>query len=418
MISELAPATRFDVVVIGAGAAGSAAAFHLAQRGRSVLVLDRAAFPRSKACGGGMAASMQRLFPFDLTPAVDSVIEQVRFTWCLEDPVMAPLSGESPFWIVRRSVFDAYLMQQAQAAGALFVQGVRVVGASREVPTPSDVSPCEASWQVRLVEDRPGDGVSPESGAGRAPGALEQRIAARALVVADGSASDLAAQLGLGPPTPRYASTVSVDVEGEVRDPQVAHFEFGLVRHGFCWAFPRQGGFSIGVGTFIGREAADTDAVLSQVLPSLGFGADAGLRRQGQLRIWDGHHPLHGSGTSEGAVAVGDAASLCDPFLAEGIRPALLSGCRAAEALDGWLGGDPQALEAYSRQMRSDWGDSMAWGKRIAQVFYRLPKVGYQLGVKRPTAPQRIAQILSGEMGYGDIAQRVIKRLLFQRGSS
>ena len=125
------PSTVFDVVVIGAGAAGSAAAFHLAQRGRSVLVLDEAPFPRSKACGGGMAASVQRLFPFDLSPAVDAVIEQVRFTWCLEDPVIAPLLGDSPFWIVRRSVFDAYLMQQAQAAGALFAQGVRVVGASR-----------------------------------------------------------------------------------------------------------------------------------------------------------------------------------------------------------------------------------------------------------------------------------------------
>ena len=61
-------------------------------------------------------------------------------------------------------------------------------------------------------------------------------------------------------------------------------------------------------------------------------------------------------------------------------------------------------------------GESMAWGRRIAQVFYRFPGVGYQLGIKRPTAPRRIAQILSGEMGYGDIAQRVIKRLLLQRG--
>jgi hypothetical protein len=58
----------------------------------------------------------------------------------------------------------------------------------------------------------------------------------------------------------------------------------------------------------------------------------------------------------------------------------------------------------------------MAWGRRIAQVFYRFPGVGYQLGIKRPTAPRRIAQILSGEMGYGDIAQRVIRRLLLQRG--
>ena len=100
-----------------------------------------------------------------------------------------------------------------------------------------------------------------------------------------------------------------------------------------------------------------------------------------------------------------------DPFLAEGLRPALLSGCRAAEALDQWLAGDPAALAGYSRRMRQEWGESMAWGRRIGQVFYRLPKVGYQLGIKRPTAPRRIAQILSGEMGYGDIAQRVIRRL-------
>jgi hypothetical protein len=84
--------------------------------------------------------------------------------------------------------------------------------------------------------------------------------------------------------------------------------------------------------------------------------------------------------------------------------------------MDRWLGGDGAALAGYTSAIRSEWGDSMAWGKRIAQVFYRVPKVGYQLGIKRPTAPQRIAQILSGEMGYGDIAQRVIKRLLFQRG--
>jgi flavin-dependent dehydrogenase len=329
-----------------------------------------------------MAASVQRWFPFDLSPAVDQVIRRVRFTWALEDPVAAELPGDAPFWIVRRRVLDPYLAAKAQEAGAELRCSSSAETIGREA----------GLWHVRLAG---GETL-------RAPG----------LVVADGSGSRHAGALGLGPPRPRFASTVSVEVDGLLNEADTARFDFGLVHHGFCWAFPRQGGTSIGVGTFIGQKPADADAVLAALLPSLGLPPDAGLRRSGRLRVWDGHHPLHGNGV----VVAGDAASLCDPFLAEGLRPSLMSGSRAGQALASWLGGEAQGLAGYSAAMRQDWGDSMAWGKRIAQVFYRVPKVGYQLGIKRPTAPQRIAQILSGEMGYGDIAQRVIRRLLFQRG--
>ncbi len=372
-----------DVVVIGAGPAGAAAAFHLAARGHRVRLLEARPAGRGKPCGGGMAASVQRWFPFDLSPAIDQVIRQVRFTWCLEDPVTAELPGDAPFWIARRSQLDAFLSAQAFAAGACLRHDCRVEALERDAG---------AGWRVGLAGG--------------------ESLRARAVVIADGSSSPFAAAWRLGPARPRYAATVSVEVEAEVAQAEMAHFEFGLVHHGFCWAFPRRGGYSIGVGTFIGQQEADSAAVLSRLLPSLGLSADAGQRVSGRLRVWDGHYPLHG----DGIVAVGDAASLCDPFLAEGLRPSLLSGCRAAEALHGWLEGDSTALAGYSQRMRSEWGDSMAWGRRIAQVFYRLPRVGYQLGIKRPTAPQRIAQILSGEMGYGDIAQRVIRRLMFQRG--
>ena len=371
-----------DVIVLGAGPAGSAAAFHLAARGRRVIQLEMEGPGRGTPCGGGMAASVQQWFPFDLHPAVDQVIRQVRFTWCLEDPVVAELPGDAPFWIVRRRVLDDFLARQAADRGVDLRYGRTATALNRQGDR----------WQVT-------DGQG-------------QQLEARGLVIADGSGSRFAADLGLGPARPRYAATVSVEVEGTPIPADVAHFEFGLVHHGFCWAFPRSGGYSIGVGTFIGQQEADANAVLARMLPSLGLDPAAGERRPGQLRIWDGHHPLHG----DGVVAVGDAASLCDPFLAEGLRPSLRSGCVAARAMDDWLAGDNLALAGYSQTMRKEWGDSMAWGKRIAQVFYRVPKVGYQLGIKRPTAPKRIAQILSGEMGYGDIAQRVIRRLLFQRG--
>ena len=334
-----------------------------------------------------MAASVQSWFPFDLSPVVEAVIQRVRFTWDLDDPVVAELPGDSPFWIVQRSRLDAFLMERAQEAGAGFQSGETVERVWQE----------GTHWCVQL------------------PG---QTLRSRAVLLANGSGSRFAAPLGLGPQHPRYAHTVSVDVEGPVMDGQTAHFGFGLVPQGFCWAFPRHGGYSIGLGTFLGRSddagsaRLETDTVLKRLLPSLGFPPTAGSRSVGRLRVWDGHHPLHG----DGVLVAGDAASLCDPFLAEGLRPALLSGCRAAQAIDHWLEGDGEALAGYSREMRSLWGDSMAWGRRIAQVFYRVPRVGYQLGIKRPTAPQRIAQILSGELGYGDIAQRAIRRLLFQRG--
>ena len=372
-----------DVVIVGAGAAGAAAAAHLSRGGHDVVLLERDAEPRIKPCGGGMAASVQQWFPFSLEPAVEQVVRQVDFSWCLGDPVVAELPGEAPFWIVRRERLDQLLTDQAKQAGAECCVGTTV----------TDISWGNAHWSVTAADAR--------------------RWRTRSVVIADGSESPWPQRLGLGAKRVQTATTMSVRLEGQGKLKNgTTRFEFGLVKQGFAWAFPVAGGVNIGVGSFIGKQDADPEQVLEQLLPDLGFPADAGLRQSGQLRVWNGHHRLNGNGI----VVVGDAASLCDPFLAEGLRPALMSGCEAARHLDRWLRGDSHDLRGYTIAMRQRWGESMAWGRRIAQVFYRFPGVGYQLGIKRPTAPRRIAQILSGEMGYGDIAQRVINRLLLQRG--
>ena len=378
--------TLIDVAIIGGGASGTTTAFHLASKSKKVCILEKNIFSPEKICGGGMSAAVQNWFPFKLLPIVDEVITNVEFSWCNSDKVVAELSGSSPFWIVKREKLDSFLLDQALNSGCTLLTTFNVV----------DVKKKSNVWHITALDGR--------------------QIEARAVVIADGSQSLWTKTFNLGPSQQKFASTYSgrVKRKGNLRD-ETARFEFGLVKNGFAWAFPLKDAVNIGMGTFLdNKNSISVEEILKSFLPDLGLDTSEVIGEEKKLRVWNGHSKLNG----EGILLVGDAASLCDPFLAEGLRPALMSGFEAAKYLLYWLDGEVNDLDSYTKTIQKNWGNSMAWGKRISQVFYRFPKAGYQLGVKRPTAPKRIAQILSGEMNYEDIAKRVIKRLLFQNQSS
>ncbi len=378
--------TLIDVAIIGGGASGATAAFHLANKNKNVCILEKHISSLEKSCGGGMSAAVQNWFPFKLMPIVDEVITNVEFSWCNTDKVIAELSGSSPFWIVKRKKLDSFLLDQAVNSGCNLLTTFNVVNIKKK----SNI------WQITALDGR--------------------QIEAKAVVIADGSQSPWPKTFNLGPKQQKFASTFSGRLKGrgDLKS-ETARFEFGLVKNGFAWAFPLSNEVNIGMGTFLNnKHEIPVEEILKTFLPDLGFDPSEVVGQQADLRVWNGHSNLHG----EGIVLVGDAASLCDPFLAEGLRPALMSGFEAAKSLIYWLDGSINSLDDYTKSIKKNWGNSMAWGKRISQVFYRFPKVGYQLGVKRPTAPKRIAQILSGEMSYEDIAKRVIKRLVFQNSNS
>src|SRR5919201_2333564 len=66
---------RFDAIVVGAGPAGSTAAFWLARGSASVLLLDKARFPRDKPCGGGVTIRALRQLPFGIDPVLEGVVD-------------------------------------------------------------------------------------------------------------------------------------------------------------------------------------------------------------------------------------------------------------------------------------------------------------------------------------------------------
>ena len=374
--------TLIDVAIVGGGAAGATTAFHLANKGKRICILEKNQSSFFKTCGGGMSAAVQKYFPFELKPIIDEVITNVEFSWCLNDRVDVELLGSSPFWIVKRERLDSFLINQALNKGCNLLNAFNVVSIKRN----------STIWQISSLDGR--------------------QIEAKAIVIADGSQSKWPQAFKLGPQKIHYASTFSgrIKRKGNLKN-ETARFEFGLVKNGFTWAFPLKDEANIGMGTFLdSKDSMPINEILKSFLPDLGFNSSEVIGQESKLRVWNGHSNLN----AEGILLVGDAASLCDPFLAEGIRPALISGFEAAKTLNYWLEGSINDLNGYTKTMKTNWGNSMAWGKRISQIFYRFPKVGYKLGVKRPTAAKRIAQILSGEMSYENIAKRVINRLLFQ----
>ena len=368
------------MIIIGGGLSGSSTAVHLSNKGYSVLVLEKSSHKRLIPCAGGMAANMRNFLPIDIHKAIETEVKSVHFTYESKDKVIAELSGLSPFLIVRREVLDNLLIDNAKVQGTLFITSAKVKSLEKNTD----------SWTIKCSDEN---------------------YEAKFLVIADGSDSQWSTFLQLGPKRPRYAQTAAIRLNGLGNLARNSvRFDFGSIKYGFSWAFPLKQSTNIGMGTFIGNYQIKNKELSRKIVNYFGFNTDDYETIYKKLRIWNGFYNLH----IDRALVVGDAASLCDPFLAEGIRPSLLSSFYAAESIHECLSNNNDDLSNYSKIIQLKWSKSMAWGKRIAEVFYRFPQTGYRLGVKRKTAPKRIAQILSGEMSYSDIAQRVIKRLLFQ----
>lgn len=365
----------YDCIVVGAGPAGGSAAYHLAKRGRSVLVIEKEALPRYKPCGGGVSPQVAQWFDFDFSPAVSLKVNEIRYTWKMGDPVEAMLEDVEPIWMVRRDVFDHFLIQQAQQQGAELKDGLAATGIEFQ----------DDRWQVNTAN-----------------GALS----ARYLIAADGTKGPMANWLGFKARKRRLAG--ALEAEALVQNgSQMIHFDFGMVKNGYIWNFPKADGYSIGIGTFRGGEPQDFKKILTEYANSFNVTLGSCKQYGHPISLWDGEQTLH----TQNAILAGEAACIVDPFTAEGIRPSIFSGVKAAEAIDQALSGNSNALEQYSEIINKEWGEEMMWAQRLAQVFYRVPGVGYKLGIKRPSATDRMAQILSGQLRYSDVANRALKRL-------
>jgi len=369
----------FDCIIVGAGPAGGAAAYHLAKKGRSVLVIEKESLPRKKACSGGVSPAIAQWFDFDLTPAIALKVTKTRYTWKLEDPVEAELP--EAMWMVNRSVFDHFIIKQAEGQGAEIKDGTEVTG----IEFKSDVASATLRdrWQVKTTGEP---------------------VEGRYLIAADGANGPMAKWLGFKEAKKRQSYLLEVPVADKSNP--IVMFDFGSVKNGSIWSFPSESGYSISAATFRGGEPKNLDKELKEYAKQFGANGNNPIQKH-PLCLWDGERDLH----AQNALLAGETAGILDPLSAEGIRPSIFSGVKAAEAVDGALSGDGNALKKYTQTINEEWGADLVWAGRLAGAFYRFPKVAYKAGVKRPTASVVMSKILCGEMRYGEIANKAIKRL-------
>ncbi len=396
----------FDLVVVGAGPAGAVAAATAARGGLRVALVEKRALPRHKPCGGGMPvpvrAELRHLVP---EAVVDTRVGWIRHSWqfgaaveVAVDPPDTPAQQSRGLWMVQRPSFDQALVQAATAAGVVLLEG--------------------HSFE-RLEGRADGVALTLRRAAGRGgPGVLE--LWARHVIGADGAAGGVAACVGLRR-SPRIALAIELEVPHRwdpaepLLRPDLLHLDYGTLRRGYAWLFPKADHLNIGAGLFHGRlrdVRRDPSArerirtAIAATAASLGIAEErlAGLRAHAHpLPFWDGPEPLH---SADGRVLlVGDAAGLINPLFGDGLFHAIRSGRLAAEAL---LAGDPTSHTARVHGLLA--ADFEA-ARRLARVFYAIPHLAFRYAITQPRATPVAVGLLGGEESFQGLGRRALRRV-------
>ena len=346
---------RFDVVVVGAGPAGSTAALVLARSGARVALADKAAFPRDKACGDLVGPrGVQVLADLGLrVPDAGQGSDLLAVGPSGRRSRLPAFTGRSypgHGIIVPRLVLDHALREAAVAAGA--------------VPVRARITAVEAARAGRV------DAVISSDG---------QRLAGEVIIAADGALSPVARMAGmLDPQTALWGFAIRAYVPAAVPLPLLVLLDASPWRiyPGYGWLFPgADGQANVGIGVGLGhdRRQAPLRGDLARLVALLGRHGDLSPDAQ-PGPVMGGWLRMGGTGAPPAAgnvLLVGDAAGLINPLQGEGIGPAMVSARLAAEAV---LADAARAGHVYTEAIEAALGRYMAGASALQGVLLRRPR--------------------------------------------
>ncbi len=421
---------RFDVLIVGAGPAGSFAAERLARAGVRVALFDGRPPGEPKACGGGVTSKALKAWPH-LLEAVGRTIDELDMY--SPSGKHLHLKLEEPFAVYSRIAFDTFLRERARQAGAeVFAEKVSARGFKRIA---AKILASSSRVSLDSVADAPGtdtnDGWSVRTQSGA-------EFHTKYLVGADGANSPIAKKLAgpLPPAEMEVAFGYRAPLPKSVEAATVVAFLPKWV--GYAWAFPRIDHVSFGIATT--QDAFDhekLDALLWDFMLSYYEVAQAGGSSP-RMQLWRRKHDIAETeklrqtaeryaaripglaprtwdtrkACGEGWALLGDAAGFADPVTGEGIYYAI----RSAELFaDTYLAGEPLA---YEQKWRTDFGAELKRASQMRRRFYGnfwgAPFTDRMIEFARGHRGIRkvLGQLVAGDQGYVNLKKKLARSAL------
>jgi geranylgeranyl reductase family protein len=312
---------RFDVAIVGAGPAGSSSAISLARKGYSVLLLDKALFPREKLCGDFLNPINWPLFErlgvagklFSLEHEEVTAFRISTFSGQEATIRFPSQNGRRPFGFgLSRRDLDDLLLRAAEKAGAVVRQGCRA----------REIEPEKGGWSFML---------------GHHP--AEQRVRATVLIGADGRNSSVAHRFGLVQPSASLGRFLAFQLQLRGAKRVMGEVQIHLFPGGYA-GLVGLGGEVANLCFTVEKERARKDVSVEALFENCLY-RNPRLRealREGEVvggvRSAYPVYYLPRRSCGDGFLLVGDAARVTEPVTGEGVYFALKSGELAAEAVD------------------------------------------------------------------------------------
>jgi geranylgeranyl reductase family protein len=367
----------YDLIVVGAGPAGSSAARAAAREGLQVLILEKECFPRYKPCGGAFSEKARSLLEFELPKELcERIITGARVHY--RDLSIEIQKGYPLSTLVTRSRFDAFLLEQALGAGALLESEKAV--AYEEKEDRIIVQGQKKSYTSRFLVVSSGcqDGLGKGTfwGSGHRPRGL--------CLVAEVEADE-------------------EEIERHLHSSLDIHF--GVAPRGYGWVFPHRGYYSVGIGGLAGGFPHPRKAML-EFLRGQGFAEEQRIHGH-LLPLWDGRRRI----ASKRVLLAGDSAGFVDAFTGEGICYALRSGQIAGKAVAEGQGSRADAASVYQARCWADFGEDLRYAHALARIMHSLPELFFPIFISQREALDMFLGVAAAKTSYKEFLRWLVPRL-------